>query len=194
MSAKIQKLGSQLVEGITENAGWAIGIGVLCVITGLLAIMAPYIAGLSVTIMVGALLTVNGVLQLIFAFKTGSFGKGLLTIVLGILGAAVGVYMMLNPNLALLSLTLMLAAYFVVAGISEIVGAFKMRPVKGWVWAAISAVISVLLGVMIWGQFPASGIWAVGTLTGIRMVFGGIWLVAVGRGVRGASDEVQVEA
>jgi uncharacterized membrane protein HdeD (DUF308 family) len=121
-------------------------------------------------------------------------GKGLLTFVLGVLGAGVGLYMIFNPGLGLLSLTLLLAAYFVVAGVSEVIGAFKMKPVKGWVWALISAVVSVLLGVMIWQQFPASGEWAVGILTGIKMIFGGFWLIAIGRGVRGAAEEIQAEA
>ena len=194
MSTQIENIQSQLVEGIKQNSGWAIAIGVLSVITGFLAIMAPYIAALSVTVVVGALLSINGVSQLIFAFKTGSIGKGLLTFVLGLLAIGVGLYMMFNPGMGLLTLTLLLAVYFFVSGISEIIGAFKMKPVKGWVWASISGGASLVLGAMIWLQFPASGEWAVGILTGIRMIFGGMWLTAIGRGVRGAAEEVQAEA
>jgi len=194
MSTQIENIQSQLVEGIKQNSGWAIAIGVLSVITGFLAIMTPYIAGLSVTVVVGALLSINGVSQLIFAFKTGSIGKGLLTFVLGLLAIGVGLYMMFNPGMALLTLTLLLAVYFFVSGISEIIGAFKMKPVKGWVWASISGLASLVLGVMIWLQIPASGVWAVGILTGIRMLFGGMWVIAIGRGVRGAAEEVQAEA
>jgi uncharacterized membrane protein HdeD (DUF308 family) len=194
MSTKIEDFGSQLVEGIKQNSGWAIAIGVISVITGLLAIMAPYIAGLSVTVVVGALLSVSGVSQLIFAFKTGSFGKGLLTFVLGLMATGVGLYMMFNPGIGLLTLTLLLAAYFFVAGISEIIAAFKMKPVKGWVWASISGVASLVVGVMIWWQFPLSGEWAVGILTGIRMIFGGMWVIAIARGVRGAAEQVQADA
>ncbi len=194
MSTKIENFGPQLVEGIKQNSGWAIAIGVLSVIMGLLAIMTPYIAGLSVTVVVGALLSVSGVSQLIFAFKTGSFGKGLLTFVLGALATGVGLYMMFNPGIGLLNLTLLLAAYFFVAGISEIIAAFKMKPVKGWVWASISGVASLVVGIMIWRQFPLSEEWAVGILTGIRMIFGGMWVIAIGRGVRGAAEQVQADA
>ncbi len=193
MSTQIENLQSQLVDGIKQNSGWAIAIGVLSVITGFLAMMAPYIAGLSVTIVVGALLSVNGVSHLIFAFKTGSFGKGLLTFVLGLLATGVGLYIVFNPGIGLLSLTLLLAVYFFLAGFSEIIGAFKMKPVKGWIWALIGGVASLLLGIMIGWQFPLSGEWAVGILTGIRMIFGGMWVIAIGRGVRGAAEEVQAE-
>jgi len=191
MSTQIENIQSQLVEGIKQNSGWAIAIGVLSVITGFLAIMVPYIAALSVTVFVGALLSISGVSQLIFAFKTGSIGRGLLTFVLGLLAIGVGLYMMFNPGMGLLTLTLLLAVYFFVSGISEIIGAWQMRPVKGWVWALISGVASLVLGVMIWRQFPVSGEWAVGILTGIRMIFGGMWVTAIGRGVRGAAAEVQ---
>ncbi len=193
MSTQIENLQSQLVDGIKQNSGWAIAIGVLSVITGFLAMMVPYIAGLSVTIVVGVLLSVNGVSQLIFAFKTGSFGKGLLTFVLGLLATGVGLYIVFNPGIGLLSLTLLLAVYFFLAGFSEIIGAFKMKPVKGWIWALIGGVASLLLGIMIGWQFPLSGEWAVGILTGIRMIFGGMWVIAIGRGVRGAAEEVQAE-
>ncbi len=84
--------------------------------------------------------------------------------------------MMFNPGIGLLSLTLLLAVYFFLAGFSEIIGAFKIKPVKGWAWALIGGVASLLLGIMIGWQFPLSGEWAVGILTGIRMIFGGEFL------------------
>ncbi len=84
--------------------------------------------------------------------------------------------MMFNPGIGLLSLTLLLAVYFFVAGITEIIGALKIKPVKGWIRALIGGVASLLLGIMIWWQFPLSGEWAVGILAGIRMIFGGEFL------------------
>jgi uncharacterized membrane protein HdeD (DUF308 family) len=141
------------------------------------------------------LLGATGVSQVIYAFKTGSIGKGLLTFVLGAMSVVVGLYMMLRPGAGLLSLTLVLAIYFFATGITEIVGAFKMKGAKGWVWALFSAVASLLLGILIWWQFPLSGDWAVGMLTGIKMIFGGWWLVAIGSGVRSAAKaEEQVPA
>ena len=186
-SRQVESIQSDLLEGIKQNAGWAIAIGVISTIAGFLALWAPFIAGLSVTVVVGLLLIATGVSQLIFAFKTGSIGKGLMTFVLGALAVVAGLYMALRPGVGLLSLTLVLAAYFFVAGITEIIGAFKMKRAKGWVWALLSGVASLALGVMIWWQFPLSGEWAVGILTGIRMVFGGWWLIVIGNGFRGAA-------
>jgi uncharacterized membrane protein HdeD (DUF308 family) len=54
-----------------------------------------------------------------------------------------------------------------------------------------NGVITLALGGMIWQQFPLSDTWAVGTLFGIKLVFGGLALFQVGRGVRGAAKEAQ---
>ena len=192
---QVANIQSELLEGIKQNAGWAIAIGLISAIAGFVALWTPLIAGLSVTVVVGVLLGVTGVSQVIYAFKTGSIGKGLLTFVLGALSAGVGLYMVVRPGAGLLSLTLVLAIYFLASGITEIIGAFKMKGAKGWVWALFSAVASVLLGALIWWQFPLSGDWAVGMLTGIRMMFGGWWLIAIGSGVRSAAKaEAQVAA
>jgi len=178
---------SDVLAGIKENAGWAIAIGLISTIAGFAALWVPFIAGLSVTVVVGLLLASSGISQLVFAFKAGSIGKGVFTFVLGALGVAVGLYMALRPGAGLLSLTLLLAAYFAAAGVTEIIAAFKMKGAKGWVWALFSAVASLALGIMIWWQFPLSGEWAVGILTGIRLVLGGWWLIVIGNGFKSAA-------
>ncbi len=103
----------------------------------------------------------------------GSFGHGLLVFVLGALAIIIGGYMISRPGMALGTLTLVLAVYFAVDGVFQILWAFRLRPIKGWGWALFSGIVSLALGVMIWRQFPVSGVWAVGTLAGIQMVFGG---------------------
>ena len=50
----------------------------------------------------------------------------------------------------------------------------------GWGWLLFAGIVSVLLGVMLWSQFPLSGIWALGILVGIKLIFSGIVIVASG--------------
>ena len=87
--------------------------------------------------------------------------------------------MLARPGMALATLTLVLAAFFFVDGIFQIVWAFRLRPIKGWGWTLLSGVVALALGIMIWRQFPVSGIWAVGTLAGINLIFGGSSIVAI---------------
>jgi len=93
---------------------------------------------------------------------------------------------------ALATLTLVLAAYFVVDGIFEIIEAFDLKPIKGWVWMLFGGIVSILLGFMIWREWPFSGAWAVGILVGIKLIFAGWAMVgigAAGRSVAGGAEE-----
>jgi uncharacterized membrane protein HdeD (DUF308 family) len=92
-----------------------------------------------------------------------------------------------HPLLASVVLTLVLAIYFVVDGIVEIVAGIKRRPGLGWMWMLVGGIVSILLGVIIWRQFPLSGIWAIGILLGIKMLFVGIIMIMAGSAIRSVS-------
>lgn len=183
-----------LLDGIRKNARTAKWVGILLIITGFLSVVAPMSAGISVTMIVGALLTIAGISQLLLAFRAGSFGEGLVVFLLGVLGLLAGLWMLFQPGIALASLTLLLAGYFVIAGIAQAFGAFDVKPDKGWGWLLFSGVVTVLLGVMIWSQFPFSGVWAVGTLVGIQLLMSGITLLTLGSSVGGAARTIQEKA
>jgi len=165
--------------------------GIAIAIAGVLALLSPFIAGLSVAIAVGVLLIASGVSRLFLAFRLGSFGVGLLVFVLGVLSIVIGGYMVSRPGMALATLTLVLAVYFFVHGVFEIIWAFRLRPIKGWGWTLFSGVAALALGIMIWRQFPMSGMWAVGTLAGIHMIFGGSSVTSICSGARSEAKGAQ---
>jgi uncharacterized membrane protein HdeD (DUF308 family) len=173
MSDGIQEADQEVLGTIKRHAGVGMAAGIAIAIAGVLALLSPFIAGLSVAIAVGVLLIVSGVSRLFLAFRLGSFGVGLLVFVLGVLSIVIGGYMVSRPGMALVTLTIVLAVYFFVHGVFEIIWAFRLRPIKGWGWTLFSGVAALALGIMIWRQFPMSGVWAVGTLAGIHMIFGG---------------------
>jgi uncharacterized membrane protein HdeD (DUF308 family) len=173
MSDGIQEADQEVLGTIKRHAGVGMAAGIAIAIAGVLALLSPFIAGLSVAIAVGVLLIVSGVSRLFLAFRLGSFGVGLLVFVLGVLSIVIGGYMVSRPGMALATLTIVLAVYFFVHGVFEIIWAFRLRPIKGWGWTLFSGVAALVLGIMIWRQFPMSGVWAVGTLAGIHMIFGG---------------------
>lgn len=161
----------------SKSAKWA---GWILLIAGFLALVSPFAAGVSITIVIGALLLVGGAAQIFVVFRAGSFGAGLLMAILGILTIVAGGYMLSQPLSALATLTLFLAGYFIALGIVETIAAFGAKPASGWGWILFDGIISLILGVMIWRQFPVSGIWAVGTLVGIRMIISGWTMITIG--------------
>ncbi len=191
MENEAQSFGKTLLDGIKESAGSAIGIGIVLLIVGVLALAAPLVTGLSITLMIGILMIIGGVAQCILAFKVGAFGRGVLVFLMGVLMVVVGVYMVNQPAAALASMTLFLAAYFIVTGIVELFAAFGVRPAEGWGWMLVNGIVTLLLGLMIWRQFPLSGVWALGTLFGIKLLFSGSSLLGLGMAVRRGVETVE---
>lgn len=181
---------SDLLDGIRKNARLAVIVGILMVICGFLAVASPLAAGLYVTIFVGAMLIVGGIGQCFLAFRAGAFSKGLLIFILGALTAVVGLYLVNQPVAGLASITIFLAAYFVATGIVELVGAFQIRPAQGWGLMLFNGIVTLLLGLLIWRQYPLSGAWAVGILFGIKVILGGWTLIFIGRSVRAVARNV----
>ena len=177
-------------EKASKNAGLLVGLGVLTVIAGFLAIGSPMISGLGVSILIGIALVIAGVARTVGAFSAGSFGQGALAFVGGILTFVAGVILTGRPGLGLATLTLLLGGYLVVDGISGAVLAFHVRPEKGWGWMLFSAVIGILLGFLLLREWPLSGVWAIGTLVGVNLLFTGFSLISVGSAARSLAKRV----
>jgi uncharacterized membrane protein HdeD (DUF308 family) len=175
-----------ILNVVKKNATTAKWVGVLIVIAGLLSLMSPLAGGLSITLVIGAMILLAGIMQLVLVFRAGSFGEGLFLALLGLLGIVTGGYTLMHPAAALAALTLMLSAWFVASGILESIAAFGARENRGWGWILASGIVSVLLGLMLWSQFPLSGAWAVGTLVGVRLLFSGFSLISVAGSVSSA--------
>jgi len=174
-----------------RNATLLIVLGVLMVIFGVLAIAAPLMTGVAVAMVVGALMLVTGIMRIVAAIKSGNWGSGLLGTLIGLLGIAAGVILLARPLMGLATLALLLAAYFLVDGICEIVVAFKMKPESGWGWMLFGGIVATLLGLMIWRQWPVSGAWAIGVLVGVHMLLAGFALIVLGSGARRITSAIE---
>ena len=177
-------LNSQLASRIKQNAGLATGTGVLVLVAGILALSTPAVAGLSVATLVGFMLIIGGVGQLYFAYEAGS---GLWAYIAAALTALAGGYLAFNPAVAATTLSIILLVYLLTSGVAEVLLALKMKPIDGWVWTLITGLLSIALGVMIWSQFPLSGLVAIGVLLGIKLCFSGLMLIMLGTGARRAA-------
>ena len=169
-----------IIDIIKKEAKTAKWVGIILLISGILALIAPLAAGVSITLLIGVLLLFSGAVQLLIVFRAGSFGEGLLLVALAILSLVAGAYMVSQPVEALVTLTLFLAGYFIATGVIEAISAFAARPMQGWGWLLFGGIVTIALGVMIWRQFPLSGAWAVGTLVGVRLIMSGSTLIAIG--------------
>ncbi|MGA8285340.1 MAG: DUF308 domain-containing protein [Candidatus Sulfotelmatobacter sp.] len=156
-----------------ESVGWSIGLSVLMIIAGVLAIVIPPAAGIAVLLVVAWLLMLSGAVHLLFAWHTRTAGGLIWELLLGILYIFVGVYALLHPVAGLASLTLFLAAYLFLEGVLELILSFRLRPLPGSNWLLFDGIITLILATLIWRSWPSSTEWVIGTLVGISMLFGG---------------------
>lgn len=161
-----------------RNLKW---LGILTLVLGILAIFSPLMTGLSVVVMVGFFVLAGGIARMIWAFQTSDFGSGMLRFAIGILTLICGILMVTDPLLASGLLTIMIAVYLLVDGGFEVAASFMAPPEVGRGWMLFNGIISILLGIMIWRQFPLSGAWALGLFLGIKLLFVGLTMMGIGR-------------
>lgn len=169
---------------VKESLGWLIGLSVLMIVAGVLAIVVPPVAGVAVVLIVAWLLIFSGVTHLVFAWHTRTAGGFLWEQLLGLIYILLGGYLLLHPVAGLASLTLVLAAYLLLEAILEFTLSFYLRPLHGATWLLLDGIITFVLAVMIWRSWPSSSEWVIGTLVGISMVFGGASRLAISLAAR----------
>jgi uncharacterized membrane protein HdeD (DUF308 family) len=178
------------MEALSRNWGWLLALGILMIILGVFAIGAPVVATIAFQVMLGWLLVIGGIAEAIHAFMAQSWRGFLFELLSAILYVVVGVLLLINPVLGAAALTLLLAVFLVVEGIFKIIMALRVRDHRGWGWLLASGVLSLILGAMIWAQWPASGLWVIGLLVGIQLLFTGWSLVMLALAARSHRQEM----
>jgi len=158
--------------------------GVLLIILGMVAVGSPYLAAIAVNALLAWLIVMAGVVHLILAFYAHRAGSLIWKLLVGLAYVCFGVYLILYPALGVASLTLLLASLFLVEGVLDIVLFFNMRSLGGSSWVLVDGIITLLLGLMIYLQWPSSSAWAIGTLVGVSLIISGVTRVMLSLAVR----------
>ena len=167
--------------------------GVSLIILGMLAVGSPFIAALAVSVVIAWLIVLAGVVHLTVAFHTREAGSLIWRMLVGLAYVCFGVYLIARPAVGVASLTLVLASLFLVEGILNIVLFFRARSLRGSSWVLIDGIITLLLGLMIYAQWPSSSAWAIGTLVGVSMIISGVTRVMLSLAVRQRTDTIETK-
>jgi uncharacterized membrane protein HdeD (DUF308 family) len=160
----------------------ATAAGVIIAILGLLAVVFPLITGISVSILLGAVLVVGALVHAANAFSAGTLGNVLGQAILAVLYGFAGIAFIANPVVGLATLTLLAIAFFLADGLVEIAWGLRSRGQPGTTWLLASGGISLLLAGFLWLGFPSSAGWAIGVLLGVNLLVTGVSMILVGRG------------
>jgi uncharacterized membrane protein HdeD (DUF308 family) len=172
---------------VRQASTWSILWGVSLIVLGMLAIGSPLLAAIAVNVVIAWLVVLAGVVHLIIAFHAHRAGSLIWRLLVGLAYVFIGMYLIAHPALGVASLTLVLASLFLVEGIFDIVLFFRVRSTQGSSWVLIDGIVTLLLGLMIYLQWPSSSAWAIGTLVGVSMIISGVTRVMLSLAVRKAA-------
>jgi len=155
--------------------------GVVLLVLGATAVVLPLLATLALTIIIGWLFLVSGVMGIVTTFWMRHAPGFWWSLISAVLGVAVGFVLLASPLSGAFSLTLVLVVFFIIEGAASIMFALDhKRELTGkWGWMLVSGIVDLVLGAMIFGGLPSTAAWAIGLLVGINMVFGGSALIVM---------------
>jgi uncharacterized membrane protein HdeD (DUF308 family) len=162
------------VEIVRQASTLSLLWGVLLIVFGMFAIGAPFIAAMAVSVLVAWLIILAGVVHLMLGVHAHRASRLVWKLLVGIAYIVFGVYLIVHPLLGVTSLTLVLALLFLIEGILDVILFFNMRSMRGAYWVLGDGIITLLLGVLIYLQWPSSSVWAIGTLVGVSMIISGV--------------------
>lgn len=181
----------EVLGEVTKNWGWMLALGIIMVILGTIGLGMTFALTMVSVIFFGVLLLIGGVVQLVDAFKCKGWKSILWHILIALLYLAGGAVIIWDPVLASTTLTLFIAGALLGIGILRIIIAFQMRRMPGWVWVLIGGIAAIALGIMIFSQWPVSGLWVIGLFVAIEMLFNGWSQIMIALAARAASKEKQ---
>jgi uncharacterized membrane protein HdeD (DUF308 family) len=172
----------------TVKAHWKAFLfeGILLAVLGIAALILPPLASLAVAIVLGWMFLISGIGGLIVTYwarSTPGFWWSLISAALAVLA---GMLLLARPMQAVLTLTIVLGAYFLAEGVATIMYALEhRRELSGrWSWLLISGLVDIAISFMVITGLPSSAEWAIGVLVGINLLFGGATLIGMALAAR----------
>ena len=160
--------------------------GILLMVLGVAALVLPPLASLATAIFLGWMFLIGGIGGLIatyWARSTPGFWWSLVSAALAVL---TGLLLLARPMQAVLTLTIVLGAYFLAEGVATIMYALEhRRELSGrWSWLLVSGLVDIAISFMVITGLPSSADWAIGVLVGINLLFGGASLIGMALAAR----------
>lgn len=165
--------GPELFGDLRNNWGWLLALGIVFIILGTIGLGMTFALTVASLLVFGVLLLVGGGVQIVQAIKDKGWKSVVWHLLMALLYLLAGIAVLGDPVLASLVLTLMLAGAIAAIGIIRVVVAIQHRDTKGWVWSLLSGIVSIVLGILIYSQWPFSALWLIGLFVAIDLIVHG---------------------
>src|SRR4051794_13324113 len=184
----ITRLQSEMRATVREHWKAFLIEGILLVVLGLAAMIVPPLASLAVTIFLGWMFLISGIAGLALTFwarRMPGFWWSLISAAIAVLA---GIILLARPLQGVLTLTIVVGAYFLAEGVATIMYALDHRKElsERWSWLLIGGLVDIVIAFLIISGLPGSAEWAIGLLVGINLLFGGATLIGMALAARNA--------
>jgi uncharacterized membrane protein HdeD (DUF308 family) len=180
MTISREEISGRPYEELREHRRWFMVLGILLIVLGLVAMVAAFAATMATVLFFGILLLIAGLVQILHALSAMRWQGFLIHLLGGVLYAAVGLLILIDPVAGAIGLTMLLAVFFIVSGVFKVT--LGVQAESGWF--AFSGGLDLLLGVLIWAGWPDTATWVIGLFLGIELLFAGVSLLLIASRVR----------
>ena len=171
-----QSIEVQVPQELVHYWGWLLAFGVGLVLLGIAAIGRAVTATVATMLFFGWLLLLACGIEVAQAILVGHWVGFFHHLLAAILFGVVGGLLVSKPVLSAEALTIVMAAFFMVGGLFQAIGSIIVG-LPGWGWQLLYGVITFVLGVLVYRQWPVSGLWVIGMFVGIDLIFyGAAWI------------------
>jgi uncharacterized membrane protein HdeD (DUF308 family) len=178
-----------LSSAVNQTARYA-GLGL--VILGIAACVAPLMSGAAIAVAIGLVLLGAGALALVFGLRARESGKGNVPLVIGALSIICGLVLVVQPTAGLSVVRWILIPYMLISGASEMAMALWLDPDEARAETLAGAVVSILVGLVLWFDWPISGARAIGLLVGVKLVSSGLVVLRIQRALESAGEKLRL--
>jgi uncharacterized membrane protein HdeD (DUF308 family) len=185
----LNKLQSKMSAAVRAHWKAFLIEGIVLAILGLAAMVVPPLASLAVTIFLGWMFLVSGVMGLVVTYWARAMPGFWWSLISAALAVLAGLILLARPMQGVLTLTIIVGAYFLAEGVATIMYSLEhRRELSGrWSWLLVAGLMDILIAFFIIAGLPGSAEWAIGLLVGINLLFGGATLIGMALAARNAA-------
>ncbi len=187
---QIKAMRANVLGAAAKVPGALIGLGIFLILLGMIGVAGQVLFSLVSVNVLGIFLFAGGILQAVHAVKSAGWKSVSIQLIFAALYIGAAIYVWAFPIPALEAITLWLAAIFFITGFLRLIAAFQHRHFAQWFWLALSAAISILMGVLIMNSYPASSLWLPGLLIAIELLLQGWSLLFIGFAARSVAQQI----
>ena len=158
--------------------------GIILLLLGIAAIALPIFDPLTIATLLIWIFIISGIAKIVHGIMSqeeGGFWGKLLD---GMLDLLLDILILAFIATGIFSLRLIVGIGIFISGVLAVIRAFQICPAPRWGWFLFSGIIRIILGIIIWSEWPSNPEWLIGKVFGLFFLISGLSLIVLGITIR----------